>query len=194
MSDLTIRTACRDDLDGVLEIVRYWSQVRGADRSERGYLRHSYTREGLSASVERGWCAVAVEGEHVVSVYLIHDGVSPEQIETRQALIDELMAEGRLPAGRYALTLVSATREGFSGRGLNRATFTQLRDQVADEFDFFVGIGSADNEATQRSAVRMGWHTVGRVEAGLLGVAATTEAGDARLRRMCGPRSDAEHE
>ena len=105
-------------------------------------------------------------------------------------MIDGWVAEGRLPEGRYALTLVSATREGFSGRGFSRATLNQLRGQVAGEFDYFVGVGSLDNTATQRSAARMGWHVVGPALGGVLGVAATTDARDAALRRTRLARKD----
>ena len=182
MREVAIRTGREEDVNGVLEILHYWSGAQGEEASKQGYLRHVYAADALRESIRRGWCVIAVAGSRVLSVYLIHGGVNAEQVETRRRMVRERVAAGRLPEGRYALTLVSATREGFSGRGYSRATFEKLREQVSGEFDYFVGIGSHDNEATQRSAVRMGWSRVGPVEGGVLGIAATTADAEARLK------------
>ena len=178
-----VRLATLEDVDGVLEIVRHWSGARDGTRDE-GYLRHDYARALVQRSVERGECAVAVEAGHVLSLYLVHDGVDADQVERRRRLLQDLVAAGRLPEGRYALVLLGATREGHAGRGLNRAVLDRLREAVADRYDVLLAVASADNAATLQSGVRMGWRRMGPVPGGVLGLAATTPGAEETLDRF----------
>ena len=118
--------------------------------------------------------AVAVDEMAVVSYYLLNPLFDTGDLEIRREIINNLIIEAKLPKGRYAYSLQSATDERYLGQGLNRKVLHLLKELANHNYDYFIGIMGYDNVITQKSSLKMGWKHYGDVGIGLLAVIGTT--------------------
>lgn len=181
---IQIRRATTKDTGGIYEIMEYWHQKYDLDEKSNGYLylEKQYTFADVARIVKRGYASVAVDGDVVVSIYFLNDFLETGNVWKRAELIKDKINKGQLPDGKYACSLLAATRVNYTGQGLNRATLHFLKDMLKEEYDYFVGIMEYQNEVTQKSSLKMGWKHYGDVGFGLLAIIGTTEENHNKLK------------
>jgi len=166
--NIEIRKGFASDLDSLYNLYQYWDE-------NEFHFKNKYTKEILLKIILESEIAVAVHKNEVVSFYFINPFLDIGNVEQRKKIIPQLITEGKIPDGRYAYCLLSATNKDYFGKGLNRETLDLLRYQSKGKYDYFIGIMYYENIATQKSSLKMGWKHFGDIGIGLLAVIGTTE-------------------
>ena len=166
IEDFVIRKAELKDLESLFNLYQYWDE-------NEFHFKNKYTKEILLKIISE--IAVAMHNDEVVSFYFINPFLDIGNLEQRKKIIPQLIKEERLPDGRYAYCLLSATHKDYFGKGLNKQTLNLLRKLSKGDYDYFIGIMYYDNIATQQSSLKMGWKHFGDIGIGLLAVIGTTD-------------------
>jgi len=175
--EIFIRKAELQDANGIYIIDQFWyKKYIDGDRSNGYlYLKNNYTFPQIEKIVGDGYGTVAIINEQVVSYYFINPYFETGNIAERKIIIQDKIAKGILPEGKYAHSLQAATNEKFTGQGLNKKTLNLLKELSKNDYDYFIGIMSYDNIITQKSSLKMGWRHFGDIGFGILAVTGTTE-------------------
>ncbi|MDO7886639.1 hypothetical protein [Hymenobacter cheonanensis] len=178
---IEIRRATAADAQGIYNIYRYWEEhYVDAEKTKRFFtLKNPYTVAKIERIVAESEAVVAVADGQVVSFYFTNPFFDPGDLAERKAVVERLIANGTLPAGRYATCLLSSTAEPYQGRGLNAKTLHLLREISKAKYDYFAGIMAYHNHNTHASSLKMGWKHYGDVGIGLLAIIATDSANTA---------------
>lgn len=177
-TEFEIRKAVESDAESLYDIVYYWYEQSKHFDNELGYLKSEieYSLTDIKKIITESYTTVAIcDEKKVVSFYLINHFLDIGDIEERKVILNKLIENNTLPKGRYGYCLLSSTHKDYTNRGLNRETLNLLRENAKKEYDYFIGVMSYDNFATQKSSLKMGWKHFGDIGIGLLAVIGTTE-------------------
>lgn len=176
-NEIIIRIAEPSDTQSLHELLHYWYTNYFTKEDPAGHMFSKITwgLEDIERVIADNMATVAVHGAKVVSFYFINTFFEIGNVEERISILKPMIAEGKLPQGRYAFSLAAATHRDYLAKGLNRATLNLLRELVKDKYDYFTGIMAYDNLVTQKSSLKMGWRHIGDIGIGLLAVIGTTE-------------------
>ena len=163
--NIEIRKATLNDVGGLFKLHRFWIHQK--------QLKINFELNQLQKIVLKSEVAVAVDDKKVVSYYFVNPFFEIGNLEERRKIIENKIAKGILPQGKYAYSLQSATDENYIGQGLSRAVLNLLRNLCKDKYDYFIGVMDYDNFATQKSSLKMGWKHLGDIGIGLLAVIGT---------------------
>lgn len=183
-----IRRAILKDAQDIFQINQFWIREGLNDNKSKGYLRekNGYSISQIQRLISESHVIVASIDDKVVSFYFINLFFNQDVMVQRNLIIEEKIQSGVLPKGRYALSLLAATDINHLGTGLNARTLNALKELVKDEYDYFVGIMSYDNIATQRSSLKMGWKHFGDAGFGLIAIIGTTDERNSLLDKYVG--------
>jgi len=166
--NIEIRKAKLEDLNSLYSLIEYWDE-------KVFHFENKYTKKILKKIIIDSEIIVAISNSKVISFYLINPFLDIGNVEHRKKIITKQISENKIPKGRYAYCLLSATHQEYFGNGLNRDALRLLCETAKDEYDYFIGIMYYDNIATQKSSLKMGWRHFGDVGFGLLAIIGTTD-------------------
>lgn len=182
---IEIRLASFQDSEGVHEIIQHWYNNYFKEDNSQGhmYSENTWSLEDIIRTINESYISIAFDNEKnkVASLYLINTFLEIGNVSKRTLIIDKMVIDKKLPFGRYAYSLAAATHKDYLGLGLNRKVLNHLRRNTAFKYDYFAGIMSYDNYATQKSGKKMGWQYFGDIGIGLLGVIGTTSEKNLQL-------------
>ena len=171
------RKAEPEDIPHIYSLNAMYCRAYTENTKDKGFLKNSFTLIEIGGLVDANEIVVAENGGNIIGYYLVNSIYNTTKtILKRQHIIDKLIADGVLPAGRYVYLTQAAVSLHFMKKGIAKELLVQLKILIRDRFDFLIGFIDRENNNAKEAHLRSGWKIIAEMDDGYLALTETVKA------------------